>query len=67
MGDLFNPEKGIWVWLSTLVDICGLSILWIFLCLPVVTARTNSAMSTATLMALMAIRPFHALNKVILS
>ncbi len=37
MGEFFNPEKGIWVWLSTLVDIVGLSILWVFLCLPVVT------------------------------
>lgn len=37
MGEFFNPEKGIWAWLSTLVDIVGLSILWIALCLPVVT------------------------------
>lgn len=37
MNEFFNPEKGIWVWLSTLVDVCGLSILWIFLCMPVVT------------------------------
>lgn len=37
MGEFFNPEKGIWVWLSTLVDVFGLSILWVFLCLPVVT------------------------------
>ena len=43
MGDLFNPEKGIWVWLSTLVDICGLSILWTFLCLPAVTAGPATA------------------------
>lgn len=43
MGDFFNPEKGIWVWLSTLVDICGLSIVWIFLCLPVVTAGPATA------------------------
>ena len=39
MGDFFNPEKGIWVWLSTMVDICGLSIL----CLPVVTAGPATA------------------------
>lgn len=43
MGDLFNPEKGIWAWLSTLVDIVGLSVLWIFLCLPVVTAVPATA------------------------
>lgn len=43
MGEFFNPEKGIWVWLSTLVDICGLSILWIFLCLPVVTSGSATA------------------------
>ncbi len=43
MGEFFNPEKGIWAWLSTLVDICGLSILWVFLCLPVVTAGPASA------------------------
>ena len=43
MGEFFNPEKGIWVWLSTLVDICGLSILWTFLCLPVVTAGPATA------------------------
>ena len=38
MHEFFNPEKGVWAWLSTLVDICGLSILWAVLCLPVVTA-----------------------------
>lgn len=43
MGEFFNPEKGIWVWLSTLVDICGLSILWTFLCLPVITAGPATA------------------------
>ena len=43
MGDFFNPEKGIWVWLSTLVDVCGLSIVWIFLCMPVVTAGPATA------------------------
>lgn len=43
MGDFFNPEKGIWAWLSALVDVCGLSILWIFLCLPVVTAGPATA------------------------
>lgn len=43
MGNFFNPEKGIWVWLSTLVDIFGLSILWIFLCLPLVTAGPATA------------------------
>ena len=37
MGEFFNPEKGIWVWLSTLVDIVGLSIFWAVLCLPAVT------------------------------
>lgn len=43
MGEFFNPEKGIWAWLSTLVDIVGLSIFWIFLCLPVVTAGPATA------------------------
>ena len=43
MGEFFNPEKGIWVWLSTLVDVVGLSVLWIFLCLPVVTAGPATA------------------------
>lgn len=43
MGEFFNPEKGIWAWLSTLVDLCGLSIVWIFLCLPVVTAGPATA------------------------
>ena len=43
MGAFFNPEKGIWAWLSTLVDICGLSIVWVFLCLPVVTAGPATA------------------------
>ena len=43
MGEFFNPEKGIWAWLSTLVDICGLSILWTLLCLPAVTAGPATA------------------------
>ena len=43
MGDFFNPEKGIWAWLSTLVDMCGLSLLWLLLCLPVVTAGPATA------------------------
>lgn len=43
MGEFFNPEKRIWAWLSTLVDVCGLSIAWIFLCLPVVTAGPATA------------------------
>ena len=43
MGEFFNPEKGIWVWLSTLVDVCGLSIVWTFLCMPVVTAGPATA------------------------
>lgn len=43
MGEFFNPEKGIWSWLSTLVDICGLSILWTLLCLPVVTIGPATA------------------------
>lgn len=43
MGEFFNPEKGIWVWLSTFVDVVGLSVLWIFLCLPVVTVGPATA------------------------
>lgn len=43
MGGFFDPEKGVWAWLSTLVDICGLSIAWIFLCLPVVTIGPATA------------------------
>ncbi|MCI8437072.1 MAG: YesL family protein [Lawsonibacter sp.] len=43
MGEFFNPEKGIWAWLSTLVDVVGLSVLWIALCLPVVTIGPATA------------------------
>lgn len=43
MGDFFNPEKGIWAWLSTLVDVAGLSLLWLLLCLPLVTAGPATA------------------------
>ncbi len=43
MGEFFNPEKGIWAWLSTLVDVVGLSLLWIALCLPVVTTGPATA------------------------
>ena len=43
MEEFFNPEKGIWAWLSTLVDIFGLSILWIFLCMPVITIGPATA------------------------
>ena len=43
MGEFFNPEKGIWAWLSTLVDVVGLSVLWIALCLPVVTTGPATA------------------------
>ena len=43
MGEFFNPEKGVWAWLSTMVDIVGLSILWTFLCLPIVTAGPATA------------------------
>lgn len=43
MGDFFNPEKGVWAALSTMVDVCGLSILWLLLCIPVVTAGPASA------------------------
>lgn len=43
MGEFFNPEKGVWAWLSTMVDIVGLSILWTFLCLPVITAGPATA------------------------
>ena len=43
MGEFFNPEKGIWVWLSTMVDVFGLSIFWACLCLPVVTIGPATA------------------------
>lgn len=43
MQEFFNPEKGIWAWLSVLVDICGLSILWAVLCLPLVTIGPATA------------------------
>jgi uncharacterized membrane protein YesL len=43
VGEFFNPEKGIWAWLSTLVDVVGLSVLWIALCLPVVTIGPATA------------------------
>lgn len=43
MGGFFNPEKGIWAALSTMVDVCGLSILWLMLCIPVVTIGPATA------------------------
>ena len=43
MGEFFHPEKGIWAWMSTLTDVVGLSVLWIFLCMPVVTAGPATA------------------------
>lgn len=43
MGGFFNPEKGVWSALSTMVDVCGLSILWLLLCLPVVTIGPATA------------------------
>lgn len=43
MRSFFNPEKGIWAFISTLVDVFGLSILWIALCLPVVTIGPATA------------------------
>ena len=43
MGEFFNPEKGIWSWLSTAVDVCGLSLVWIFLCMPVITIGPATA------------------------
>lgn len=43
MEEFFNPEKGIWAWLSALVDVVGLSVLWIALCLPVVTVGPATA------------------------
>lgn len=43
MSNFFNPEKGVWSWLSTLVDICGLSLLWAALSLPVVTIGPATA------------------------
>lgn len=43
MGGFFNPEKGIWAFLSWMVDIFGLSLLWAALCLPVVTIGPATA------------------------
>ncbi len=43
MGKFFDPERGLWSLLSTLVDICGLSLLWALLCLPVVTIGPATA------------------------
>ena len=43
MGSFFNPEKGVWSWLSTAVDIVGLSIAWLLLCLPLVTIGPATA------------------------
>jgi len=43
VAEFFNPEKGIWAWLSTLVDVFGLSILWVFLCLPLATIGPATA------------------------
>jgi len=43
VNEFFHPDKGIWAWLSTLVDVAGLSILWLLLCIPVVTAGPATA------------------------
>lgn len=43
MGGFFNPEKGVWAALSTMVDVCGLSILWLLLCIPVFTIGPATA------------------------
>lgn len=43
MGNFFNPEKGIWAWLSTAVDVAGLSIAWLLLCMPLVTIGPATA------------------------
>ena len=43
MGGFFNPEKGIWAFLSWMVDIFGLSLLWAALCMPVVTIGPATA------------------------
>lgn len=43
MAGFFDPERGVWPWLSTLVDIFGLSILWLLLCLPLITAGPATA------------------------
>lgn len=43
MNEFFHPEKGIWAWLSAMVDVVGLSILWLMLCLPVVTIGPATA------------------------
>ena len=43
MGNLFDPERGLWRILSTLVDIFGLSILWLACCLPLFTIGPATA------------------------
>lgn len=43
MGGFFNPERGIWPWMGIVVDVFGLSILWFFLCIPVVTVVPATA------------------------
>ncbi len=43
MNGFFNPEKGVWAWLSTMVDVVGLSILWLLLCLPLITIGPATA------------------------
>ena len=43
MNGFFDPENGLFRTLSTMVDIVGLSLLWVLLCLPVITAVPATA------------------------
>jgi uncharacterized membrane protein YesL len=39
----FDPDRGVWPWISAGVDLVGLSLLWLFCCLPVVTIGPATA------------------------
>ena len=61
MNEFFNPEKGIWAWLSAMVDVVGLSILWLILCLPVVTIGPATAALYYTVVKYVRARRFRRL------
>lgn len=43
MGGLFDPENGLWSTVSKMMDIVGLSVVWLVFCLPVVTIGPATA------------------------
>lgn len=43
MGGLFDPENGLWSTVSKMMDVIGLSVVWLVFCLPVVTIGPATA------------------------